>query len=350
MFKAHTREQARKQINTGRKIFEEDSEIRHVFEEHAETSQEMEPFAHIPKDKLLSAVGLLDIEIGADEVDDFFEKHDLDHNGLFDFEEFKQAILSPLSLPPQQEIRRVFEIYSEKQSSSDDFSFIPPSKITAALGKLGLKTKTAEKVQAYFDHGTFLADGKISFEEFNQAILSISPLPDEQEITRVYQENAVPGTYRYIPSDRLEFALKALGVVVTKDELAHHIRIVNLNYNGCIKYDAFKHIALSPSPAEVWARNLPLSRLLADALPKLSDCDHLRVICSLSTQEAEIVAEEMCAALKEVLMQHVSQLKASFQAMDKQVLKDGVHANSKFEGQYPAYHKHLSIHQVPFRI
>jgi Ca2+-binding EF-hand superfamily protein len=329
--KAHTREHARKQIDAGRKILEEDSEIRRVFEQHAETSQEMERHAHIPKDRLLSALGKLDIEIGDDEVDDFFQKNDLDGNGLFDFEEFKQAILSPLALPPQDEIRRVFHIYSEKQSDLVDVSFILPYKITAALEALGLKSKTAKKVQAYFDQSAFLADGKISFEEFNQAILSISPLPDEQEITRVYQEHAVPGVYRYIPSGKLELALDELGVVVTTDQLAHHIRIVKLNFNDCIKYSAFKHIVLSPSPAEVWARTLPLSRLLADALPKVSDCDHLRVISSLTTQEADYVVEEMCAALKEVLMRHVCKLKSSFQSMDKQVLKEEVHSNSKFE-------------------
>ncbi len=327
---AHTRERARKQIEVGRKINEDDLEIRRVFEIHAETSEAKDPFAHIPKEKLLSALKALDIEIGEDAIDDFFMNNDLDGNGLFDYEEFKQAIVAPLAPPSEQEIRRVFGKYATAPQNSDDFPFIPPTKIYAALESLRLRTKTAEKVQAYFDQGA-LADGKISFEEFNQAILSISPLPEEQEITRVYQEHAVPGTYRYIPSGKLESVLKELGVVVTQDELAHHTRIVNLNFNGCIKYNAFKHIALSPSAAEVWARTLPLSRLLADALPKLSDCNHLRVISSLTSQEAEFVAEEVCAALKVLLMRHVGQLKSSFQSMDKQMLKDEVHANSKFE-------------------
>jgi Ca2+-binding EF-hand superfamily protein len=273
----------------------------------------------------------LDIDIGEDAVDDFFEKNDLDGNGLFDYEEFKQAIHSPLQLPPLEQIRQVFVAYSEEVSASEPFSHIVPANISAALERLGLKTKTAAKVQAYFDQGHFLADGKISFEEFNQAILSISPLPDEQEISRVYQEHAVPGTYRYIPAEKLESTLQALGVVVTNEQLAHQTRLVNLNFNGCIKFDAFKHLVLAPSPAEVWAKTLPLSRLLADALPK-SDCDHLRVISSLTSEEADHVAEEVCAALKVVLLRYVTQLKSSFQSMDKQVLKDDseVHANSKF--------------------
>jgi Ca2+-binding EF-hand superfamily protein len=327
---AHSREQARKQIDAGQKISGDDKEIRRVFEEHAETSEEMERYAHIPKKWLLAALGKLEIEIGEDAVDDFFEKNDLDGNGLFDYEEFKQAILAPLSLPPQHEIRRVFDAHSEKLSTPEDNAFINSTKISVALQNLGLKMKTVEKVLAYFNQAPS-ADGQISFEEFNQAILSISPLPDEQEVTRVYHEHAVPGKYRYIPSHKLELALQDLGAVATKDQLAHYNRIVNLNFNGCIKYHAFKHIVLSPSPVEVWAKTLPLSRLLADALPKLSDCDHLRVISSLTIQEAEIVAEEMCAALKEVLVRHVGQLKSSFQAMDQQVLKDEAHANSKFD-------------------
>ena len=328
---AHTREQAREQIIAGRQIFEKDPVIRRVFEKHARTSEEAERYAHIPKEGLLSALKKLDVDVGEDEVDKFPDKYDLDGNGLYDFEEFKQAILSPLSTPPEQKNWEVFDSYSEKPSDSVGFSFIPPSRIPAALETLGLKKTTAEKVRNYFDHSNFSADDKISFAEFNQAILSVSPLPDEQEIMRVYQEHAVPGKYRYIPSGKLESALDELGVVVTKDQLAHHVRIVKLNFNGCIKYDAFKQIVHSPSPAEVWARTLPLSRLLADALPKVSDCDHLRVISSLTTQETDYVAEEMCAALKEVLKQHIGQLKSSFQSMDKQVLKDEVHANSKFE-------------------
>ena len=327
---AHTREQARKQIEAGQKINEDDSEIRRVFEIHAETSGAKDPYAHVPKENLLSALKKLDIEIGEDAIDDFFMKNDQDGNGLFDYEEFKRAILAPLAPPSEQEIRRVFGKYATAPQNPDDFPFIPPTKIYAALESLQLRAKTAEKVQAYFDQGA-LADGKISFEEFNQAILSISPLPEEQEVTRVYQEHAVPGTYRYIPSGKLERVLEELGVVVTKDELDHHTRIVNLNFDSCIRYNAFKHIVLSPSAAEVWASTLPLSRLIADALPKISDCNHLRVISSLTSQEAEFVAEEVCAALRVLLLRHVGQLKASFQSMDKLMLKDGAHAISKFD-------------------
>jgi Ca2+-binding EF-hand superfamily protein len=327
-FTAHTREQARRQIEAGRKLIEKDSEIRRVFEDHAKISEETEPHAHIPREELHSALSELGLEIEEGAVIDFLAEYDVDRSGSFDYEEFKQAIQLPLKPPPQHEIESVFEIFSEKSSHPP---FIPPAKIPEALKKLGLKAKTAHKVKVYFNQGTFLADGKISFEELNQAILSISPLPDEQEITRVYQQHAVPGKYQYIPSENLELALEALGVVVTKDQLSYHTRIIDLNFNGLIKYNAFKHIVLTPSPAEVWAKTLPLSRLLADAMPKLSECDHLRVISSLTSQEAQCVAKEVGVALKDILIQHIGQLKSSFRSMDQQVLKEDVHKISKFE-------------------
>jgi Ca2+-binding EF-hand superfamily protein len=306
-------------------------EIRRVFEKHAKTSKEIEPHAHIPREDLHLALSELGLEIEEGAVIDFLAEYDVDRSGSFDYEEFKQAIQLPLKPPPQHEIQKVFDSFSEKQSQPDDSHFILPSKIQDVLRELGLKAKTVEKVKAYFNQGTFLADGKISFEELNQAILSISPLPDEQEITRVYQGHAVPGVYQYIPSENLELALEALGVVVTKDQLSYHTSIVDLNFNGLIKYNAFKHIVLTPSPAEVWAKTLPLSRLLADAMPKLSECDHLRVISSLTTQEAQSVADAVCFALKDLLIHHVGQLKSSFRSMDVQVLKDEVHKISKFE-------------------
>jgi hypothetical protein len=120
-------------------------------------------------------------------------------------------------------------------------------------------------------------------------------------------------------------------VALTHDQRTLHTRILELNFNNCIKYDAFKHLVRLTSPTEAWAKTLPLSRLLADALPKISDWDHLNVISSLTNNEIDYVAEEVCSALKKVLKERVDQLKSSFKYMvNKQVLEDNTHANSKF--------------------
>ena len=328
-YKAHSREEARKQIETGQRVLEEDLCIRQVFEQHAETLQESDIHAHIPKDRILMALRKFDIEIDENASNEFLKKHDLDDEGTVDFEKFKHTILLLLSPPQQQDIQRVFNQHSQN-SASGDFNFIPAASVNEVLAKLSLNSKTAEKVQLFFNRGVYIEDNKITFEEFNHAILSISALPDEQEISRVYNEHAVPGTYRCIPFDKLGLALEALGVDITNDQHAHHTRTVELNFNGRITYNALKYIARLPSPAEVWAKALPLSKLLADALPKVSGCDHLRVISSLSTQEVNYVAEEVCSALKVLLKKHVDELNISFQSMDTQVLSDDAQTDSKF--------------------
>lgn len=318
---AHTRSEARKQIEASQDIRKNDDLIRSVFHKYARQSADIDKYAHIPKEKLICAVEILGREIQRDEVDDFFRLHDLNGDGVFDLDEFKHAILAPHKLPKYEAIRKAFDLHSIKRSEANATApeeYIQPEKAREALETLSLKTKMLEKVLAYFTQGA-LSDGVISFEEFNQAILSISPLPDEQEVVRVYQEHAVPGTYLYIPTDALRDALLELSLVVTDEQLTHFRRTVDLNFNGCIKYNAFKHIVLSPSPTEVWASTLPLARLLADALPKFHGCDHLRVVSSLTPQEADMVAEEVCQSLKDVLKQHVAELKQSFIAMDEQV-------------------------------
>ena len=264
----------------------------------------------------------MNVEIYPEEVEDFFTRHDDNGDGFFDFDEFKQAMLSPHAVPKNIDIRKAFDDHSVKQTGVLDpnlpESYIPCARIGPALEALSLKQKMREKAQAYFDHGA-LDDGVISFEEFNQALLSISPLPDEHDVDMVYRKHAVPGRFLYIPAEKLRDALLDLGLEVTTAQLNHFRSTVKLNFNDCIKYNAFKHIVRSPSPAEVWAETLPLARLLAEALPKHSGCDHLRVLSSLTPNEADIVAEEVCWSLKELLMQHVSRLKASFMAMDEQV-------------------------------
>jgi hypothetical protein len=281
----------------------------------------VDKYAHIPKANLVGALDALGIEIQPEEVDSFFRRHDLNGDGLFDLDEFKQAILTPYELPHYTQIRRAFDTHAIKRSGNDPAlpeTYISPENISNALQALSLKKKASEKVHAYFDQGA-LSDGVISFEEFNQAVLSICPLPDEQEIVRVYQENAVSGTYTYLDMADLRKALADLGVIITEEQLKHIRRTVKLNFNDCIKYNAFKAIVLSPSPMEVWAATLPFARLLADALPKHPGCDHLRVISSLTPQEADIVAEEVCYALKEMLKRHVAELKQSFVTMDEKV-------------------------------
>ena len=86
-----------------------------------------------------------------------------------------------------------------------------------------------------------------------------------------------------------------------------------------------------PTPVETWEETLPLTRILADALPKHDICDHSRVVNSLTQREIDVIAECFAVSLKDVLNQHIAKLKSTFVIMDRQVLKSGPYsAASKF--------------------
>ena len=247
-----SRAQVRKQIEAGKRIHRDDQFIRQIFKKYAVQAKEEDKFAHIPKARLLVALQALDVEIQSGKVDDFFQRHDQNGDNFFDLDEFKQAILAPHQLPHYKDIRKAFESHSVKNNGQNENlpdAYIPCEQVLNTLKSLSLKSKTLEKTHAYLVQGA-LSEGGIGFEEFNQAILSISPLQDEQGDVRVFEENAVPGKYFYIPADALRQALLDLGLVVTDEQLDHFRRTVNLNFNGCIKYNAFKHMVLLPSPME----------------------------------------------------------------------------------------------------
>jgi Ca2+-binding EF-hand superfamily protein len=316
----HSREQARKQIEASEKIRRDETIIRDIFNKYAVQSEEQDQYAHIPRAKLLTALQSLGIEVQKDEPEDFFCRQD-HGDGFFDLDDFKQVILAPHKQPHPAKIREAFDKYAVKLQCDDPFlpeAHITPKKISNALRFLELGGRASEQVLAYFADSV-PSHGVISFEDFNQAVLSTFPLPDEQEVLRVFQENAEPGAYTYLPMSELRNALSELGLTITGQQLEHFRRTARLNFNDCIKYNAFKAIVLTPSPMEVWAATLPLARLLAEALPKHSDYNHLRIISSLTSNESDAVAEEVCQALKEVLKGHVAHLKKAFMTMDEKV-------------------------------
>ena len=265
------------------------------------------------------------MDIVVENTDKFLQEHDQDGDGLIDLEEFLQVVLSPKSLPQPHQIRQAFDGHVVRGTN-----YITRENIRSALESLALKSNATEKAVAYFEQGA-LNDNQIQFEEFNQAVLSVSPMPEEQEVQRVFQAYAIAGTLLHIPNDKLEVALEELGISVTAQELAGFARTVKLNFDGRIRFSAFKYIALLPSPLEVWAKTLPLPRLLADAFPKCAGIDHLRVISTLTIEETSIVAEEVGLALKDVLRDHVSKLKRAYVDMDDLAVQAGVRPYDKFE-------------------
>ena len=319
-----SKDQVTKQIDLGRKVTMDDKFLLSIFEKYSVESEQDEKYSHIPRERLLRAVRVFGLEVKDSELDSFFALHDSNKDGRFEYEEFKNVIMTPVCLPSDQEIHSAF-----KARSKD--GFISKDVLSNALKDLKLLPKQVDFVQSYFKQGALL-ENDISCDEFSQAIKSTGPLPDEHEVRRVFEEHAVPGRYKHIKKEMLAGALSEAGVCMTESQMGDCLRLVKLNNDDIIKFQAFKNIVSMPNPVETWAATLPLSRILADALPKHDICDHLRVISSLTKREIDVIADRFAVTLKDVLNEHIAKLKSTFVIMDRQVLKSGLHsAASKFE-------------------
>ncbi len=125
----------------------------------------------------------------------------------------------------------------------------------------------------------------------------------------VFKEHSVGHS---IPPHIIEAALIAAGadVAIAKE-------LLSCDPSG-VDYNNFKRAALSPSPLEMWAGSIPLSSILADALPKSSSQDPLRRISLLSAEEIACVAEGVGAALRQVLASKVESLHQAYLKLDGQ--------------------------------
>jgi Ca2+-binding EF-hand superfamily protein len=329
-FAVHTREKIKQQIKAGKTLRGDDDIIRRSFLKYSQQSTEEERFAHIRRDSIIPALHQVGVDIVQDELDDVFQKYDQNGDGVLDLEEFRQVCLSPSQLPSRKKTQEVFAMYAVKSEQGAPDHIPVKSWSDALLKDLGLKRANAKCVYDYFMKAVSSSE-MITFDEFYQAILSTSKDVDEQGITRVFEEYAVPGKYRFIPSNKLRSALEELGVLVTKDQLGNFSRIIELSFKGRIDIHAFKHVALYPTSLVAWAESLPIATLLADALPKHSRCDHLRVISTLTQNEISCITEEFCLILEDILQAHVGRLKASFWSMDKEAEKPTNQSVDRYE-------------------
>ena len=206
-----SREQVIKQIELGQKVTRDDRFLVHIFDKRAVESDKDEKYSHIPRDRLVQAVGHFGIEVEEHKLEEFFKLHDTNRDGRFEYEEFKNFIMSPVHLPSDHEIRSAFRARSKDNLISKDV-------LPKALKDLRLLPKQVDFVESYFKQGALL-ENDISCDEFSQAIKSTGPLRDENNAKRVFEEHAVPGHYKHIKKEKLAEALSEAGVCMTDSQI-----------------------------------------------------------------------------------------------------------------------------------
>lgn len=116
---------------------------------------------------LLRSLGLKPSE---EQVEGFMQKADTNGNGLVEFSEFV-AVVAPELLPArspytEEQLRRLFTMFDR-----DGNGFITAAELAHSMAKLG-HALTAEELTGMIKEADCDGDGRISFQEFSQAITS----------------------------------------------------------------------------------------------------------------------------------------------------------------------------------
>lgn len=132
-----------------------------------------------------------------------------------------------------------------------------------------------------------------------------------------------------ISTSSLVSALSDLGSHIQAAEIDELLNYRSLNDVG-IDFQEFLSLVGTPSPIEEWVKELPLTQLVADAMPCI-DClktDQLRHL----SRATRIQLEESCETIKEylfkILQEKLIVLKEAYEKLDSQPAPD---CNSKFQ-------------------
>jgi calcium-binding protein CML len=116
---------------------------------------------------LLRSLGL---KPSTEQLENLTNKADTNNNGLIEFSEFV-ALVAPELIPEkspysEDQMKQIFKMFDK-----DGNGFITASELASSMAKLG-HALTVEELTAMIKEADSDGDGRISFEEFSQAITS----------------------------------------------------------------------------------------------------------------------------------------------------------------------------------
>jgi hypothetical protein len=223
-------------------------------------------------------------------------------------------------------------IYSEQaiQKVLDDLKKVPARKTPTAddqdhQNDLFLAAINAKKMSA-------------GFEFANDLRLKTSNQIDEgfkrrniKFLETTFESYKDPNT-GYIVASSLESALSKLGMKFHPADVAELYTSRGLNADGGLNFQDFCSVVHMPSQIEEWVSELPLSQLVADAMPRTAcpSKDQLRHLSSTTQQQLEVSCGVITERLVKILEEHLAVLKEMYAKLDSKA-EDDNHASEKFQ-------------------
>ena len=140
-------------------------------------------------------------------------------------------------------------------------------------------------------------------------------------------------------------ALAALGFPQGELDCEAKFMEMDINNDGLVDIDEFLVAAKLPSNVEVWAKSIAWWQPVADAIPLKPGADELRAVANLSNEEVDVICDSLLIAIKRMLLEEVTRLKASFQTMDLKSLDSQGKAAIKFKTFKASCGKVLDFHE-----
>jgi hypothetical protein len=156
---------------------------------------------------------------------------------------------------------------------------------------------------------------------------------NKEFIKSTFESHQDPATGSMLTSS-LESALLSLGIRLHTAELSEILRSRGLSDGEGLDFQDFTSLVSIPSPIEEWVRALPLSQLVADAMPKNDSCrgtDQLRHLSRMTQQQLDISCDVIMEHLVKIFQDQLVILKEAYAKIDSHVAADSTENSEKFQ-------------------
>jgi hypothetical protein len=150
---------------------------------------------------------------------------------------------------------------------------------------------------------------------------------DETFLKTTFEQHMHPTT-KTLRIEKLPSILSSLGAKC--DDPGELFDSVDVNKDGALDFDDFKRVVSVSTDIQRLIQTLPISHMVADALPKESGQDSVRNFCEITSEQVKIVCASLLPFLEKMLIEYAAQLKNAYEIMEKNRDGDSQYS-SKFE-------------------
>ena len=288
--------------------------------------------------------GLPSNERTKEQIADIFKEFDKDKNNVIDPKELQDFAFSLGEIWSEDTCKKVFEKLDTDKSGGltlDEFStwFLTPGSVSE-VSQDDVITKMTLGPQLFARH----AQRKANEAATTQQLHGVLRRQVEEASRRITYDNIKSVHEKYSKGDKGGIKVvvfkQALSEIrqefekISEEEAERYFLEMDVENNGALDLDEFRHALRRLFPIEQAVSALPLSRVIASSLPGLHSLnteDHLEAFSKLRDDEVAAMASAVAFELEKELLKMVHELREGFAV--KNSAADGGEAGAKFSVQ-----------------